>query len=241
MTLYDSIGSTYADARRADPRIAARIAAAVGEGTVLSVGGGTGSYEPRGTVLAVEPSAVMIAQRPASAAPALQAFAEALPLPDAAFDVALAVLTLHHWSDLDAGLAELERVARRVVILTWDATHVDRFWLLRDYLPATLAWERRRMPDVEGVAARLGASVDFVPIPHDCEDGFLCSFWRRPAAYLDPTVRAGISYFVQLGEETVSAGLARLADDLASGAWERRYRDLLALDELDVGYRLLTT
>ncbi len=240
MTLYDRIGATYSATRRADPRLAARIEAAVGEGSVLCVGAGTGSYEPPSTVLAVEPSTVMIAQRSASAAPCLQAFAEDLPIPTGSYDVALAVLTLHHWSDLDRGLAELQRVARRVVILTWDAAHVDRFWLLRDYFPETIAWERERMPAVELVAARLGARVEVVAIPHDCADGFLCAYWRRPAAYLDPAVRAGISYFAQLGNAT-DEGIARLGDDLRSGAWERRNRGLLDLDELDVGYRLLTT
>lgn len=192
-------------------------------------------------MLAVEPSAVMIDQRPPSAAPAVQAYAEELPLADGSFDVALAVLTLHHWSDLDRGLAELQRVAGRIVILTWDSAEVGEFWLLRDYFPETIAWESGRMPTVEILAARLDARVDVVPIPHDCVDGFFAAFWRRPGAYLDPAVRAGISFFAQLGPEAVAAGLARLEADLASGAWQERNRALLELDELDVGYRLLTT
>jgi hypothetical protein len=44
---YDDIGTTYAATRRPDPRLAARIHAALGPArTVVNVGAGTGSYEP---------------------------------------------------------------------------------------------------------------------------------------------------------------------------------------------------
>lgn len=240
MALYDGIGTTYAATRRPDPRIAARIAAAVGQGRVVNVGAGTGSYEPPGTSLAVEPSAAMIAQRPAGSAPCVQASAGSLPVADGVFDVALAVLTVHHWDDLERGLAELRRVSRRQVVLTWDAEAGAGFWLLRDYLPEAAAWDRERFPPIDDVAALLGATIETVPVPHDCTDGFAGAFWRRPHAYLDPDVRSGISLFAQRPELSAE-GLALLERDLASGAWAERNGELLGIEELDVGYRLLVT
>jgi SAM-dependent methyltransferase len=239
---YDEIGRGYGRVRRADPRIARRIEAAVGEGArVINVGAGTGSYEPPGTVVAVEPSAVMIAQRPPDAAPCVQASAEALPFGDGAFDVALAVLTIHHWSDLAAGIGELRRVAHRQVILTFDCDRTADFWLVRDYLPESVALDRQRLPPLAHIIALLGgARVDPVPVPHDCADGFFGAYWRRPHAYLDPAVRAGISNFALLGDD-VTPGLERLAADLASGEWTRRNAALLDLDEIDLGYRLLVS
>lgn len=238
MTTYDRIGTTYATTRRPDPRIKAQIERAIGLGTVVNIGAGAGSYEPSATMLAVEPSAVMIAQRPRGAAPWIQATAEALPLADDAYDVALAALTIHHWPDLDRGLAELRRVARRVVILTWDVAEADRFWLFRDYLPESVAYDRTRFGPLASLVAPLGARVEAVPVPHDCCDGFAGAFWRRPEAYLDPAARAGMSNFAHLGD-AARPGLDRLAADLASGAWHARNVDVLDRDELDLGYRLL--
>ncbi len=241
---YDVIGSGYAERRRPDPRWAAAIHDALGDAaSVVNVGAGAGSYEPPTTVVAVEPSATMIAQRPPGSAPCVQARAEALPLPDGHADAAMAVLTVHHWTDLRAGLAELRRVARRrVVIVHWDDAFTGHFWLMQDYIPANADWDRRRFPSLRDVLAGLGsATVELrvLPVPHDCSDGFLGAYWRRPAAYLDPTVRAAISNLAHPDAPPVDEGLARLADDLASGAWHERYADLLALDELDLGYRLV--
>ena len=244
MTRYDVIGRTYAATRRADPRIAAAIHAGLGDArSVVNIGAGTGSYEPPTTVLAVEPSAVMVAQRPAGSAPVVRGAAEAIPLPDASVDAALAVLTVHHWSDLARGLAELSRVARRrVVIFTWDPERVASYWLLAEYLPAIGRTDRSLAVPIERLQALLpGASVLPVPVPHDCCDGFGAAFWRRPEAYLDPAVRAGMSMFARHpGNAEVEAGLDRLAADLESGRWHDEHRDLLALDALDVGYVLVT-
>ena len=239
---YDAIGRTYTATRATEPRIAARIWAALGDArTVVNVGAGTGSYEPpdRG-VTAVEPSAVMIAQRPPGAAPAVQASAEALPFDDASFDAAMAVLTLHHWGDLRAGCAELRRVARdRVVVFSWDPTYVGRMWLGPEYFPQHAREDADGFPSLADQAAALGAEVQVVPIPWDCRDGFFSAFWRRPEAYLDPAVRAGISTLAKRSEDELAEGLARLRADLDSGAWARRHADLLERDELDLGYRLL--
>jgi SAM-dependent methyltransferase len=240
--IYDEIGRTYASTRRADPRVGAAIRAALGDAaSVVNVGAGTGSYEPAQTVRAVEPSAAMIAQRPVAAAPAVQAAAEHIPLPDGACDAALAVLTIHHWADPARGVAEMRRVARRAVILTWDPDHAEAFWLVRDYLPESAALDRGRMPAIAAVCEWMGgATVTPVPVPHDCVDGFFGAFWRRPEAYLDPRVRAGMSNLSRLGAP-VERAIAALRADLESGAWRERNRDLLGLDELDLGYRLLAS
>lgn len=240
--LYDEIGRGYAEQRRSDPRIAARLTAALGDAkSVLNVGAGVGSYEPADrTVVAVEPSAVMLAQRPPGSAPAVRARAEALPFPDGTFDAVLAILTLHHWTDRALGLAECARVARkRVVLFTWDAES-DGFWLVQDYFPQFVQTDRLRFPTMQAYGELLGprarVEISAVPIPRDCIDGILGAYWARPAAYLDPRVRAGISSFARPGAEP---GLARLAADLGSGAWHERHGHLLELNELDLGYRLV--
>ncbi len=239
---YNSIGATYADTRRPDPRIAARIHQALGgAATVINVGAGTGSYEPSHTVLAVEPSSVMIAQRPAGSAPALEASAESIPLADDSADAAMALLTVHHWSDLEAGVGELLRIARqRIVIFTFDQDISRRFWLLDEYLPEAAAVDDTRAVAIDRLVTLLGgARIETVPIPHDCADGFLAAFWRRPEAYLDPQVRAGISMFSQISDEVIQPGLARLSDDLSCGSWHQRHADLLDREAFDAGYRLL--
>ncbi|MFF4400191.1 class I SAM-dependent methyltransferase [Streptomyces sp. NPDC001480] len=245
MALYDSLGTTYARTRRPDPRIAVRIHAALdGMADVINVGAGAGSYEPERTVLAVEPSRVMVDQRPVGAAPAVQGVAERLPVRDGAADAVMALLTVHHWGDLAAGVRELRRVARRrVVVLTWDqVVFRERFWLVREYLPEAVAFDDARAVPVEVLAELLGgARVEVVPVPHDCTDGFGAAYWRRPEAYLDPEVRAGISLCAQTGEDVIRTGLSRLANDLASGRWRARHAELLGLDAIDVGYRLLVS
>lgn len=239
---YDRIGRSYTATRQTDPRIAARIWSALGEArTVVNVGAGTGNYEPPDReVSAVEPSAVMIAQRGHGAAPAVQASAEALPFADASFDAAMAVLTLHHWSDWRAGCAELRRVARdRVVVLSWDPSYRRRFWLGPEYFDHLVDEDVEHFPSLADQAAVLDAEVEVVPIPWDCRDGFFSAFWRRPEAYLDPAVRAGISTLAKRRDAELAEGLARLRSDIDSGAWARRHADLLDLDEFDFGYRLL--
>ena len=238
--LYDQIGQTYAARRRAEPRLATPLWDALGPArTVLDVGAGTGSYEPPGRdVVAVDPSVVMLRQRTASAAPAVQARSEALPFADGTFDAVLAVLTIHHWADARRGLAECTRVARdRVVILTWDPAS-SGFWLVQDYFPDLMAIDRTMFPAMATLADVLGEIVVTpLPIPADCVDGFLGAFWRRPAAYLDPAVRIGMSSFSRVPD--VDSRITRLHDDLASGAWRERHGALLARDALDIGYRLV--
>ncbi|TWF78224.1 ubiquinone/menaquinone biosynthesis C-methylase UbiE [Pseudonocardia hierapolitana] len=244
MTVYDRIGRSYGTTRRPDPRIAAQVAAALaGMTSVVNVGAGTGSYEPAETVVAVEPSSIMIAQRPDGAAPCVRGAAEALPLSDGSVDAALAVLTVHHWTDVEAGIAELRRVARqRVVILTWDQSVLRDFWLVREYLPAAAAVSAGHAVPVSRLAELLsGARVEPVLVPHDCTDGFGAAFWRRPEAYLDPRVRAGISMLAQADPSELVDGLSALAADLDSGVWHERHHGLSTLDRLDAGYRLIVS
>ncbi len=242
---YEGIGADYGRTRRPGTRIARRIRAALGDaGSVVNVGAGLGSYEADDIeVTAVEPAAAMVAARPAAATPCVCAAAESLPFPDASFDAAMAVLTVQHWADLAAGLAELRRVARRrVVLFTWIPQIDDDLWLTRDYLPAIRERDRLIFPTVHAIVAGLAPCspvIEPVPVPHDCRDGFLGAYWRRPEAYLDPVVRAGISSFVELDDELLHTGLDRLAADLAGGAWRRRNAHLLGLEQMDLAYRLV--
>ncbi len=238
--IYDRIGLTYADLRKGDPRIERLIRNALGAAqTVLNVGAGAGSYEPTDrSVTAVEPSLEMIAKRPPGSAEVVQAWAEDLPFADARFDASMAVLTIHHWRDKAAGLAEMRRVTRGpIVLLTFDPA--ARPWLT-DYLPQLAMLDERQFPALSAYQQWLGTvTITPVLIPHDCSDGFLYAYWQRPEAYLDPHIRSGSSSFWAIDD--VVAGLDRLRGDLDSGAWAHRYADLMTLGSYDAGYRLVVT
>jgi len=241
--LYDTIGTTYTVTRRTEPRIAAQLWAALGEArTVLNVGAGTGSYEPTDRrVLAVEPSAVMRSQRPAGAAPCVAAFADSLPFRDQSFDAAMAFATIHHWPDPIAGLREMRRVARRVVVFTHETSNtgwLDRFWLTRDYLPEVADLLVGR-PAITELAQAIGARLEPVLIPWDCVDGFFEAYWRRPEAYLDENVRRGVSVWSKVGPDAEQRAVRGLRDDLATGRWAERNRDLVDLHAAELGLRLL--
>jgi SAM-dependent methyltransferase len=235
---YDSIGINYAQLRKPDPRIAAAIQAALGPAeTVLNVGAGTGSYEPVDRqVTAVEPSLEMIRQRSPSAAKVVQASAENLPFDDDAFDASMAILTIHHWPNKEMGLREMRRVTRgRIVLLTFDPSR--RPWLT-DYFPELATLDEAQMPAMSHYQRWLGAvSVVPLPVPHDCSDGFLYAYWRRPEMYLDARMRSGSSSFWAMG--STETGLQRLRQDLETGEWKRRYAELLTQDTYDAGYRLV--
>jgi SAM-dependent methyltransferase len=237
---YDTIGCGYVTHRQPDPRIAAQIWTAVGDARrIVNVGAGAGSYERRErSMVAVEPSAVMVAQRPPDAAPVVRAAAEALPFPDRSFDAALALLTIHHWDDLPAGLAELCRVAPRRILFTFDPAMHDSLWVFTEYVPAALGLADEAPLDL--VVDALGAErVDVIPIPADCTDGFATAYWRRPEQYLSPLARANISAFARLPAAEVEPGMERLRADLASGAWQARHSDLLDQESMDLGLRLV--
>jgi SAM-dependent methyltransferase len=236
--VYDDIGVGYAALRRPDPRIEAAIRGALGAAKrVVNLGAGTGSYEPAGPgVVALDLSATMLAQREASAAPGIRGSVMQLPFEDRRFDVALAVLTLHHWADPRRGLEEMARVSRRQVLLHFGREH-ESFWLVRDYLPE-IARVDADAPTLEAIREVLGPlEVRRVPIPHDCTDGFLCAYWRRPRAYLDARVRRAISSLSALPD--AAARLEALRRDLDDGSWRRRNAKLLEADAMDYGYRLI--
>jgi hypothetical protein len=238
---YEERGVGYARGRREDPRIAARIHAALGDAeTVLNVGAGAGSYEPRDRwVLAVEPSATMRAQRPAGAAPAIEASAEALPLDDDSVEAAMACVTVHHW-DRAAGLAEMRRVARGpVVVFTFELEALP-VWQ-RDHLGELLAIERPRFGTVEEVAAELGGRtrVESIPTPADCSDGFFEAYWNRPEALLDPEVRAAQSIWALAGPGVEERIVARLREELDSGAWDAEHGALREMDANEGALRLV--
>jgi ubiquinone/menaquinone biosynthesis C-methylase UbiE len=240
---YDRLGVNYHDFRRADPRIAAKIWAALGDArSVVNVGAGTGSYEPGDRdVVAVEPSRLMINKRPPGAAPALEGAAEALPLDDQSVDAAMGALTIHHWSDLDAGLAEMRRVARkRIVLFTIDAEKNSEIWTLSEYFRAAAQAEREKMPSMDLLKAKLPrATIEVVPAPSRCRDEFTSALWDRPEMFLEADVLRASSLWHQLPAETVRRGQERLRADLASGDWDERHGHLRTLPELDIGLRLV--
>ena len=244
-TRYELIGSGYAHRRREDPRLARRIHLALGDArTVVNVGAGAGSYEPRDRhVIAVEPSDVMAAQRPTDHVPAIRASAGALPLRDASVDAAMAILTVHHWdAEQEAGVRELRRVARGpVVILTFDPRVSGAMWLMADYLPEVAALDRRIFPATEVLAGWLGGAteVEVVELERDTPDWMLGSFWAHPERVLDPEARAATSGFARMSSEVVGRVIDAVARDLDSGAWERRHGHLRGLDSYDAGLRLV--
>lgn len=239
---YDCIGRTYAATRREDPRLVAILRSALGDArSVINIGAGAGAYEPTDLdVLAVEPSETMIAQRPIGSARVLRARAERLPLDDDSFDAALAVNTVHHWTDLSAGLRELRRVVRkRVVVFLRDPQRGAPFWLTRDYLPSLDT--SRRYGRIRATIHHEFPSVREYPVrlPRDWVDGLFSAYWARPEMYLDAKVRSNISNFALASDEDVNAGLEALRSDLESGAWDRSYGHLRTLTELDLGHRVL--
>jgi SAM-dependent methyltransferase len=239
--IYDSIGVGYRRFRVPDSRIASRIRDAIGNAsTVCNIGAGTGSYEPTDLkVTPVEPSERMTEQR-ADAQSVVRAEAEQLPFEDGQFDVAMAVLTVHHWRDQRKGLLEMKRVSRRQVIMTFDPLVSNSFWLVRDYLPEFAEFDKKWAAPLATFEEILdGCAISPVLVPWDCSDGFLAAYWRRPERYLDPDARNAISLFSQLPKQIVSAAISRLRDDIDSGAWAKRYSDLCEREEMDFGYRLV--
>ena len=236
---YNQLAEAYKKFRRPDPRIAAQIHAhLVGAKHILNVGAGSGSYEPdQDGIAAVEPSHEMIAKRVDTKTALIQGIAEALPFKDNCFDVSMGILTIHHWSDIVTGLKEMARVSRvKIILFTWIG-YDNNFWLT-DYIPEIKGIDEALFPSIVALEQTLGnISVETVPIPHDCTDGFMCAYWRRPEAYLDPVVRKAISTFARIGN--IQSGLARLAHDLKTGTWHTNFRHLSEMDHIDLGYRLV--
>jgi SAM-dependent methyltransferase len=244
---YDRIGRDYARTRREDPRFAAAIVAGLGAArTVVNVGAGAGSYEPRDRrVIAIEPSDVMAGQRPSFLAPAVRAAAGDLPLRDDSVDAAMAVLTIHHWDEQqERGVREMRRVARdAVVILTYDAEVSGRMWLMADYLHEVSDLDRRTFPSLERLAGWLGGvtTVEVVPIPRDTSDWMLGSFWAHPERVLDEGARNATSGFARMAPAVVDRVVTAVARDLQTGAWDKRHGQLRTLDAYDAGLRLVTS
>ncbi len=227
---YGVIGAAYSRHRRPEPAIARVLEHALGPArTVCNVGAGAGAYEPlRRRVVAVEPSATMRAQRARGLGPAVAAVAEALPFGDGEFDAAMTTFSVHQWGDLEAGLAELRRVARsQVVVLTCDPDRLQRSWLA-EYAPEVLAVEAERYPSLDRLRDGLGGSVAsaVVPIPVDCADGFNEAYFGRPEALLDRAARRSCSAWSFVGGEVHERFERDLRRDLADGSWDRHHGHL---------------
>jgi SAM-dependent methyltransferase len=244
---YERIGLGYARTRREDPRLAERIHRALGEArTVVNVGAGAGSYEPRDRhVIAIEPSDVMAAQRPPELAPAIRASAGALPLRDRSVDAAMAILSVHHWdAEQERGVHEMRRVARGpVVILTIDAEVSGQMWLMAEYMPEVAELDRRIFPSTEALSGWLGGAVavETLEVADDTPDWTLASFWAHPERVLDPAARAATSGFARMDDAVVDRVVGAVARDLESGAWDRRHGHLRGLRSFDAGLRLITS
>jgi SAM-dependent methyltransferase len=236
---YDPLAFDYREHRKPDASFAAKIDAhAAGAKSIINVGAGTGSYEPRNcNVIALEPSVKMILNRPKDAAKAIQGLAEHIPFQRNEFDIAMGILTIHHWQNLRMGLSEMKRVARqKIVLFTW-VDESPPYWM-EDYFPEMRAIDRRIFPTLAELESHLGKiEVEPVEIPGDCTDGFMCAYWKRPEAYLDSGVRAAISTFSRM--KNTESGLSKLHADIESGLWRRTYGHLLDKFSLDLGYRLV--
>jgi hypothetical protein len=242
--VYDTIGRGYVAHRRADPRWEAVVHDQLGDArVVVNVGAGSGSYEPQdASVVAVEPSAVMVSQRRPGAAPVVRASASALPFASGCADAAMAILTVHHWDDWHTGLRELCRMAPRRIVLGIDFDLHASFWLLADYLPEVADDTKRGLPGADEIARAIGATVSIpLLVPRDMRDGVLGAYWCRPAAYLDPEVRATCSGLALADPDVMARGIAALEDDITNGAWKQRHAELAHLDSIDLGYRLLVS
>ncbi len=244
---YDGIGAGYARTRREDPRFRGLVRAALGDArTVVNVGAGSGSYEPRDRhVIAIEPSDVMAAQRPTDLAPAIRASADQVPLRDGAVDAAMAILTVHHWdSGQERGVRELRRVSRGpVVIVTYDPVISGEMWLMRDYLVEVAELDKRIFPAPDRLVQWLGGegTVTPVPIPADTPDWNLGSFWAHPERVLDPAARQATSGFARMSPSVVERVVNAVSDDLRTGRWDARNGHLRNLAEFDAGLRLVVS
>jgi hypothetical protein len=227
---YGNIGAVYHDYRVADSRIAELVHSALGDArTVLNIGAGTGSYEPRDrTVTPIEPSATMRARRPAALPAAIDAYAEELPFEDQSFDAAMGTFTVHQWVNLRRGLAEVRRVTRGpVVLLTCDPTLLRKYWLA-EYCPEVIETEASRYPSLSALAEGLGGTVLIkpVPIPLDCTDGFNDAYYGRPELLLDPAARLACSAWSFVTPADVARFETRLRGDLEDGTWDRKHGHL---------------
>ncbi len=244
--IYNTIGSSYAQTRREDPQLYNRILTALeGMQTVVNIGAGTGSYEPRNlNVVAVEPSEVMVKQRKAGSAPAVKATADKLPFHDKSLDAAMTVLSIHHWHPHQLeGIKEMCRVARkRVVIVTIDQRVCSRMWLLADYLQEVAELDRLTFPCPETICDWLGseAQIEVFPISRDTPDWTLMSFWAHPERVLDPVARSATSGFARQAEVVIQRVVSNVRRDLENGVWEERYGHLRKLQEYDSGLRIIT-
>jgi SAM-dependent methyltransferase len=242
---YDTHGQGYARQRRADPRIAAQVHAALGDArTILNVGAGAGSYEPLDRhVIAIEPSAAMRAQRPKNLTPAIRGIAEELPLDDQSVDAAMAMVTIHQWKDAAKGLAEMRRVTcGPILILTFDGDALDQWWLA-EYAPELLKVESKRYPKIDWICNELGSQteVKIVQIPIDCVDGFTEAFYARPERMLEAAVRKSQSAWGFVDEKVQEQFARKLEEDLKSGAWEKRHGHLRKQPYFEGSLRLIVS
>jgi ubiquinone/menaquinone biosynthesis C-methylase UbiE len=257
MALYDTIGKTYAQTRRSDPHIAAKLLEIVKSSeasTIVDIGAGTGSYalvlaEHGYRVLAVEPSIMMRSQ--AIAHPAIQwidSYADNLPLPNQSADTAIIMLAFHHFPNHRQALQEIHRVTGggQVILFTYDPEMISSFWLTQ-YFPSLVADVQSTFLPIATLRSDIEAIMDAVvniasfPLPHNLSDSFAAVGWSRPELYLDDSIRNGISSFAKITDNELAQGLSSLRADLEAGTWNRIYGYLRQQTHYDAGYRFVYT
>ncbi|KAF0218958.1 MAG: MerR family transcriptional [Geobacteraceae bacterium] len=252
--LFDRIGATYSATRKADVRIVYALERMLAQhrGRIIAdIGAGTGNYScalaERGYVVkAVEPSDAM--RRQTGDCPNVEwvgGVAEEIPLDDGSVHGVISTLAIHHFADLKRAFREMARItAGPIVLFTFDPRAGKETWI-SDYFPTIWDDAFNVFPPIEDIADLLavtsGRQVVLEPfmVPHDVTDNFAAAGWRNPHLYLDPKNRANMSPFRLADQDVIAEGVARFAEDLRSGKWERERGDILLLQEIDAGYRFV--
>jgi hypothetical protein len=141
------------------------------------------------------------------------------------------------YDSIGTGYTVTRRTEPRIAAQVWAALGDARTVL--NVGAGTGSYEPAGRPPVTELAAAIGARLEPVPVPWDCADGFYHAYWRRPGAYLDEDVRRGMSIWARVGRDAEGRAVRGLRDDLASGRWAERNRDLAGLDVAELGLRLL--
>jgi len=232
---YTNQARTYDQTRAASPSVLAplREALAGAPGRRLAdIGGGTGNYaralrDDGWDPVVIDREPAMLARAARKGLETIEADAQRLPVPDAAFDAAMLVSMLHHVEDQAAALAEARRVLRaggRLALMVFTREDVAENWL-SDYFPSTRAWMFETHPTRAELLAPLPGARHIPVVFRDLEDGSLAALSAYPEKVLDPRWHRQTSYFERLERDhpdELRAGLARLREDLDAGRAPRR-------------------
>jgi ubiquinone/menaquinone biosynthesis C-methylase UbiE len=252
--IYDTIGENYNENRAADPHILRNIVELLDlqQGSLIAdIGAGTGNYSNALAdlgyrVTAIEPSKVMCNQaKPHKKVSWLESTAESIPLKDNSVNGIIAILCIHHFSNLVNAAKEFHRICPGgpVVVLTYDPRKGNKFWF-NEYFPEIYKQEFEYFPAIDEVADILAdrewkTIVRDFPLPHDLADKNMHSGWNRPEIYFSEQMRLNTSGFARAQKSEVEKGLSRLKQDLNSGFWDAKYGYLRQQTELKTGFMFI--